>query len=75
MDVDYYTLGALNVGNQVELSLRLPSTSTLNGMVTLVNASGTAVADTDGNPADGHFSGTITADGSYYAKVESGVEL
>ena len=38
-------------------------------MVTLVDASGTAVADTDGNPADGHFLGTIAADGSYYAKV------
>ena len=70
-DEDYFALGALNVGNQVELNLQLPAGSTLNGMVTLVNSSGAAVADTDGNPADGHFLGTIAADGAYYAKVQS----
>ena len=70
-DEDYFALGALNVGNQVELNLQLPAGSTLNGMVSLVNSSGTAVADTDGNPEDGHFLATIAADGSYYAKVQS----
>ncbi|MGB8993519.1 MAG: lectin-like protein, partial [Desulfobaccales bacterium] len=70
-DEDYFALGTLNVSNQVDLTLRLPAGSTLNGMVSLMNSSGTAVTDDDGNAADGHFLGTIAADGSYYAKVQS----
>ena len=70
-DEDYFSLGAFNVGNQVELNLRLPGGSTLNGKLILLNSSGTPVADTDGNLTNGHFLGTIATDGSYYAKVES----
>ena len=69
-DEDYFALGTLNTGNQVDLNLRLPSRSTLNGRVTLVDANDVAMADTDGNATDGHFLGTIAADGAYYAKVQ-----
>ena len=63
-----YLLGTLSAGNVVTLNVQLPSTSTWNGMVTVVDASGTPVADTDGT-ADGHFQGTIPANGAYYAEV------
>ena len=39
--------------------------------VRLVDAAGAEVADEDGDPLDGHFLATITADGEYYAKVTS----
>ena len=67
LDVDYYDLGVLNAGNTVELTLGPVSSSTLVGRLTLVDSSGTAVTDLDGNVNDGHFQGTIPADGSYYA--------
>ena len=71
-DEDYFSLGLLlNTGNQVELNLRQPSWSTLNGKVTLVDSSGAAVADSDSNALDGHFLGTIAANGNYYARVEA----
>ncbi|MCE5334113.1 MAG: tandem-95 repeat protein [Desulfobacteraceae bacterium] len=70
-DSDYFALGTLNAGNQVELTLRLPAESSLNGMLTVVDANGNAVTDTDGNPLDGHFLGTMSADGAYYARVDS----
>jgi hypothetical protein len=72
-DTDLFQLGTLTTGNVVQLSTRLPSVSTWNGTVTLVDASGVPVAEEDGNPADGHFLGTITADGVYYAMVTGGV--
>ena len=70
-DTDTYLLGTRSVGNMVELSTTLPSTSTLAAKVTLVDANGNLVTDTDGNPNDAHFLGTIPADGTYYAKVQS----
>ena len=48
-DEDMYLLGTLSAGNVVTLNVQLPSTSSWNGMVTVVDASGTPVADTDGN--------------------------
>jgi RHS repeat-associated protein len=68
-DEDLFSLGDLNTGNVVELSTRLPSTSSWNGVLTVVNGSGVAVADTDGSVLDGHFLGTVPADGVYYAKM------
>jgi autotransporter-associated beta strand protein len=68
-DKDLYLLGTLSAGNEVTLNVQLPSTSSWNGIVTVVDASGTPVVDTDGNPTDGHFQGTIPADGAYYAEV------
>ena len=62
----------LNVGNVVELGTRLPSTSTLAPRVRVLDAAGVPVADEDGDPADGHFLATISADGEYYAEVQSG---
>ena len=70
MDEDLFQLGTLSAGNVLELSTRLPSTSSWNGVVTAVDASGVAVTDQDGNPANGHFRGTIPSDGTYYAKVQ-----
>ena len=70
-DEDVFLLGTLSAGNVVELNVRLPSTSSWNGVVTVVDASGAVVADEDGNASDGHFLGTVPADGAYYAKVES----
>ena len=68
-DKDMYLLGTLSANNVVTLNVQLPSTSSWNGMVMVVDASGTPVADTDGNPTDGHFQGTIPANGAYYAEV------
>ncbi|MCY2928853.1 MAG: lectin-like protein, partial [Planctomycetota bacterium] len=67
-DKDTYLLGTLSAGNEVTLNVRLPFSSSWNGMVTVVDASGSPVTDKDG-VADGHFQGTIPADGAYYAKV------
>ena len=68
-DKDVYGLGTLSAGNVVTLNVQLPSSSSWNGMVTVVDGSGTPVADTDGNLMDGHFLGTIPAAGAYYAEV------
>ena len=68
-DKDMYLLGTLSTGNVVTLTMQLPSSSSWNGIVTVVDASGTPVADTDGNLVDDHFQGTIPANGAYYAKV------
>ena len=70
-DEDFFGWGTINAGNVVELTVQLPSTSSLIPWVRLVDANGVAVADEDGDPLDGHFKGTIPADGAYYAKVES----
>lgn len=69
VDEDYYQLGTLNAGNVVELSVRLPSSSSWGGIVVVVDADGNAVADTDGDLTDSHFLGTVTSAGKYYAKV------
>ena len=66
-------MGTLSAGNVVELGTTLPSTSSWFAMVTVVNASGVAVTDEDGDPSDGHFRGTIPTDGTYYAKMRVGV--
>ena len=70
-DEDLFRWGTINAGNVVELSVRVPATSTLGPKVTLVNSSGAAVPDSDGNASDGHFLATLAADGAYYAKVEA----
>ena len=69
-DEDVYALGVYNTGNVVELGLRLPSGGSLQPKVTLLDASGAAVADQDGDPSDGHVRATLAADGQYYARVE-----
>src|SRR6185295_3771290 len=61
-----------NAGNVVELTTRLPGTSTLAPKVTLVDAAGHVIADADGNANDGHVLATLTSDGAIYAKVEAG---
>lgn len=69
-DEDLFSLGVLNTGNVVELTLNLPAGSSLDSKLILLDSTGAAVADTDGNLADGHFLGTIAADGAYYAKIQ-----
>ena len=70
-DEDVFDCGAINTGNIVELSLSLPTSSTLEAKLTLRDSDNVAVADEDGNPDDAHFLGTIAADGIYYAMVDS----
>ncbi|MCU0915919.1 MAG: pre-peptidase C-terminal domain-containing protein, partial [Planctomycetes bacterium] len=69
-DEDFFFLGNLNGGNTVHLSFRLPAGSTLVPKVKLVDSAGVAVTDDEGDPTNGVFSGTTTADGAYYAVVE-----
>ncbi|MBN2291620.1 MAG: pre-peptidase C-terminal domain-containing protein, partial [Pirellulales bacterium] len=69
-DEDYFSLGSLNAGNQVQLDLRLPNGSTLDGNVVLVDSSGTVVADDDGILTDSDYQATLITPGAYYAKVE-----
>ena len=71
-DKDLFLLGTLNAGNVVDLSVSLPTTSTLAPNVTLVDANGAALADENAPPVDGQFLATISTDGVYYAKIESG---
>ncbi|MCP4245957.1 MAG: hypothetical protein GY778_02810, partial [bacterium] len=71
LDEDVFALGTLSAGNQVVLEVVLPSTSTLSPRVRLIDASGSAVSDADGDTFDGRFAGVIPADGAYYAKVET----
>jgi hypothetical protein len=70
-DEDLYALGVLNAGNVVELTARLPSSSTLTPGLTVFDGDGIPVADEDGDPLDAHFRATIPSDGSYYAAVGS----
>ena len=72
-DQDRYRLGTLTAGNQVALSVQLPSDSSLVARLRLLKADGTELADEDGDPWDGHFLGTIPdgQDGVYYAEVGS----
>jgi hypothetical protein len=70
-DEDYFSLGRLDPGNTVQLTAALPSLSTLDGRVRVVSSQGLDVADSDGDAADGSFSGTIAASDDYYAVVEA----
>ncbi|MHC4996649.1 MAG: hypothetical protein ACYTGQ_16520, partial [Planctomycetota bacterium] len=47
-DEDMYWLGYLTTDNTVELSVRLPSSSTLAGSLSVVNAQGATIPDDDG---------------------------
>ncbi len=68
-DDDYYSLGVLNVGNSVELSVRLPGSSLAVPVLKVVNSKGEAVVDED--LSDGVFKGKIAANDSYYAVVST----
>ena len=71
-DYDVYALGRLNAGNTVELATSLPSTSNLMPVVTLWDAQGSMIADSDGDYTDGTFSATLMLDSDYYTQVEHG---
>jgi predicted DNA-binding protein (MmcQ/YjbR family)/methionine-rich copper-binding protein CopC len=71
-DYDVFALGRLNAGNTIELTTSLPLTSALAPVVTLWNAQGNMIADSDGNYTDGTFSATLMLDSDYYAQVEHG---
>ena len=70
-DYDFFRLGSLAAGNIIDLRAQLPSSSTLDARVTVVDSSGTLLADTDGSPTDGRFIATVVNAGDYYAKVEA----
>src|SRR5207244_259624 len=48
VDQDLFKLGVFNAGNVVELTTRLPASSTLVPKVTLLDAAGQVIADSDG---------------------------
>ncbi len=70
-DEDYYSLGTLDQDNVVNLELLLPALSTLNGKVHVVDSGGTNLPDSDGNPNDSSFTGTVATNDEYYAVVEA----
>ena len=72
-DEDYFALGILDPGSTVNLAIDLPNTSTLGAQVSVVDASGTALADSDGDSSDSSFTGPIATAGEYFAVVSAGV--
>ncbi len=69
-DEDRFQLGLLNVGNEIDLAVTLPSSSSLVPVLRVLDASETPLADADSDPTNG-FQATITADGEYYAEVSN----
>ncbi len=70
-DEDLFNIGLQTAGNVVELSVDLPGSSSLDAQLRLVDASGVAVADADGDATDGHFLATLTQNDVYYAEVQA----
>ena len=70
-DEDHFSWGVITAGNTVELTLVKPPASALDPKVTIVNSSGAAMLDSDGDPADGHVMFLVAAAGTFYAKVEA----
>ena len=70
-DADVFRLGTFSAGNTVELSIDLPSSSTLVPYLRLMDAAGTTVPDSDGNLFDAHVLATLPADGEYFAEVRA----
>ena len=70
-DKDYFALGEFNARNTIELNLRLSSDGVFQPWLTLRDANDRIIPDEDGNPWDGHVEATLTADGPYYARLES----
>ena len=69
-DEDVFNLGFLTAGNFIELTTRLPVSSTLAAKVTLLNSANAPLPDIDGSLTDGHTRAVVTQDGFIYAKVE-----
>jgi len=72
-DEDYFGLGILNAGNQIDLSLAIPEGSTLLPRLRLFGPGG-EVGDSDGNSENGEFSATLPATGAYFVLVQSNGE-
>ena len=74
-DIDLFQLGRLNAGETVSLNAVsfLPSNSTLQPFVDVVNSEGQPILDFD--VSDGIFSGTVPATGDYYARVDTRVAV
>src|SRR6185503_3087649 len=70
-DEDLYSLGLLNAGNVIELSVSLPTNGTVVPMVTVIDGNGDVVRDEDGSAVDGHFRATVGGSANYYALVSS----
>lgn len=70
-DRDTFALGPLGAGNQVELTANVPEGSTFSSIVQLLDSQENPIPDEDGNPADGHFRGTVPAADKYYARIHS----
>ncbi|MEK6250231.1 MAG: hypothetical protein N2C12_18750, partial [Planctomycetales bacterium] len=69
-DEDRFQLGLLNGGNRIDLTLTLPSSSTLVPQLRVFDGNGVELLDEDGDISNG-FRAEVTADGNYYAQVNN----
>ncbi len=70
VDGDRFQLGLLNVNNVIDLSLTLPSSSTLVPLLRVFDDAGVELLDEDGDASNG-FQATVISDGDYYAQVSN----
>ncbi|HUU84061.1 MAG TPA: CARDB domain-containing protein [Phycisphaerae bacterium] len=68
VDEDYFSLGTVQGGETVFLSLRLPESSTLRPIIEIRNSAG-GVVSVAPNPSEAVARVDITASGTYYAVV------
>src|SRR5262249_17979474 len=72
-DLDYFNLGTVNAGQTIFLSTRKTTTSNLDPVVAIYNASnGYVVESGNGRPFDGVAQVNVTTTGVYYAVMRSG---
>jgi hypothetical protein len=71
-DLDYFNLGVVTNGSTIFLSVRQPSNSRFQPVVSIYNAANVYLAETGaGRPGDGVAEVRITQDSTYYAVVRA----
>jgi Lectin C-type domain/Bacterial pre-peptidase C-terminal domain/CARDB len=68
VDEDYFNLGAVQAGETILLSIRLPESSRLQPVLEIRNAAN-QVVNVTANPSDAVARADVTAPGAYYAVV------